>query len=126
MNRLLVIAYPCSEGIKPKRVVALNPDVDKHCQLATDAKQPVLGLSSWGSTKGLQCDVTLIGTDKVEFAGDIKTGDPIVVNGEGMVVKFDPANFVAGDQVWVLGKSSEDGDAGTVGIVFIQPFMILI
>jgi hypothetical protein len=60
----------------------------------------------------------------VEFGEALIAGTPIVADNEGKAIEFDPANIVGQTEVYVAGWVMEDGEAGVIGDVFLNPHVV--
>ena len=116
--------FDATSDIASYRIVSLF-NVDFTVQQAADVSQTVVGVSEHGSDNSGRCDVVMSGIGAVEFGGDIVTGNAIVADSDGKAIAFVKANHADDDEIWVLGTALENGDAGTVGTVTINPFLIV-
>jgi len=116
--------FDVSSAIGSYRIVAMF-NVDFTTQQAADVSQAIVGVSEHGSDDSGRCDVVLSGTGAVEFGGVVVAGNPIVADSDGRAIAFNKADHTEDAEVWVLGVALENGDAGTVGTVTINPFLIV-
>lgn len=107
------------------RIVSFTGVKDREVEQASLPSGSVVGVSEHGSTNQGRVDVIMSGTGFVQYGGDIAAGDPLVADAQGQAVKFDPANHIEDEQVWIVGQAMEAGDAGTIGVVVIRPMLIV-
>ena len=116
--------FDVSSAVAAYRIVSMF-NADFTAQQAASVEQPIIGVSEHGSDSRGRCDVVMSQTGVVEFGGDIVTGNTLVAGGDGRAVAFDKATHADDAQVWALGVALENGDAGTIGTVTINPFLIV-
>lgn len=119
--------FDAATSIAPHRIVAMFSN-DFAVRQANGVAQPIIGLSEHGNDNNAiadRCDVVMSQTGEVEFGATIAPGQQIVTDAEGKAIPFDKAAYVEDNEIWVLGTALEGGDAGTIGTVTINPFLIV-
>ena len=123
-NPGLIKNYGASGSIAKHRIVALAA-ADFTVGQANGAAKAYAGVSDLGSDKAGRCDVIKTQTAPLEFGANVAAGDPLIADADGKGIPFDKAAFGEDAQVWVIGTAEEAGDAGTIGTVTVNPFMIV-
>ena len=114
-----------SEDVIPaNRLVVVSAAADFQVEPAVDASAVFVGVTEQGTDNHLRVDVVMTQSAPVEFGGDIAAGDLIVADADGKAIALDLANFVGETQVYVAGWVMEDGEAGVIGDVFLNPHVV--
>ena len=116
--------FSAEDVIQANRLVVVSASADFHVGLAVDASAMYAGVTEQGTDEHLRVDVVMTQSAPVEFGEALIAGTPIVADSEGKAVEFDPANFVGQTEVYVAGWVMEDGEAGVIGDVFLNPHVV--
>jgi len=116
--------FSAEDVIPPNRLVVVSAAADFHVGLAIDASAMYAGVTEQGTDEHLRVDVVMTQSAPIEFGEALVAGAPIVADSEGKAVGFDPANFVGESEVYVAGWVMEDGEAGVIGDVFLNPNVV--
>ncbi|WP_029772342.1 hypothetical protein [Pseudoalteromonas sp. TB51] len=120
----LIRNFSAEDVIPANRLVVVSAAADFHVGLAIDASAMYAGVTEQGTDEHLRVDVVMTQSAPIEFGEALIAGTPIVADSEGKAVEFDPANFVGETQVFVAGWVMEDGEAGVIGDVFLNPHVV--
>ncbi len=116
--------FSAEDVIPANRLVVVSAAADFHVGLAVDASAMYAGVTEQGTDEHLRVDVVMTQSAPVEFGEALIAGTPIVADSEGKAVEFAPANFVGQTEVYVAGWVMEDGEAGVIGDVFLNPHVV--
>lgn len=116
--------FSSEDIIAANRLVVVSAAADFHVALAVDASAMYAGVTEQGTDEHLRVDVVMTQSAPIEFGEALIAGTPIVADSEGKAVEFDPSNFVGETQVYVAGWVMEDGEAGVIGDVFLNPHVL--
>ncbi|BDF94308.1 hypothetical protein [Pseudoalteromonas sp. KAN5] len=111
-------------AIAANRLVAVSELEDFQVIGATDASAVFAGVTEQGTDQHLRVDVVMTQSAPVEFGGDIAAGDWIVADADGKAIALNLADYVGETQIHVAGWAMEEGDAGTIGDIFLAPQLI--
>ena len=127
MNPGLIKNFDAATPIAAHRIVAMFTD-DFAVRQANSVAQPIIGVSEHGNDGNAladRCDGVMSQIGYVEFGATITPGQPIISDAEGKAIPFDKTAYIEDVEIWVLGIALEGGDAGTIGNVTINPFLIV-
>lgn len=114
-----------SDGeIPPNRLCIVSAAADFQVALATGADAMFAGVTEQGTDDHLRVDVVMTQSAPVEFGEELVAGTPVIADEEGKAIAFDVANFVGEAELYVAGWVMEDGAAGTIGDVFLNPHLV--
>ncbi|ATG77646.1 hypothetical protein [Pseudoalteromonas sp. 1_2015MBL_MicDiv] len=116
--------FSAEDIIPPNRLVAVSAAADFHVGLAIDASAIYAGVTEQGTDDHLRVDVVMTQSAPIEFGGDIAAGDLIVADADGKAIGLDLASYVGETKIHVAGWAMEEGDAGTIGDIFLAPQLI--
>jgi hypothetical protein len=125
MNLGLIKNRSNTGAVNDNRIVCNDPDVDFSVKQAAAVTTAIAGVVQYGQENQARVDVVMTGIADVEYGGDVKNGDPLVSDAQGMAIKFAVASHADDALIWLLGIAQEDGSAGTIGSVFINPQLIV-
>ncbi|MBS3796680.1 hypothetical protein [Pseudoalteromonas sp. BDTF-M6] len=111
-------------AIAANRLVSVSAANDFEVNQANGATAVFAGVTEQGTDNNNRVDVVMTQIAPVEFGGDLVAGMWVVADADGKAVEFDPANFVGASEVHVAGWVMEDGDAGTIGDIFLNPHLV--
>ncbi|MEC8325909.1 MAG: hypothetical protein VX100_07420 [Pseudomonadota bacterium] len=121
----LIRNFSCSTPVAANRFVAAD-GADFSCKQANGVGAAILGATEQSSNDNHnRVDVVLTQSCPVEFAGNITAGDQVVADASGKAVALDMAAYVDDAQVFVAGTALESGDAGVIGEIQLNPYLIV-